>query len=96
MASYWLNQSRDDPKSRSDQIIRQIKVDDRTKSTESIHDIPREEGDVINLRNPTKDKRAFRRMLTSADQTIQPRPQVYPVKGPLTYKKAAFLTSLVH
>ena len=28
---------------------------------------PRGEGDVIRLRNPTEDKRAFRRMLTSAD-----------------------------
>ena len=29
--------------------------------------IPRGESDVIRLRNPTEDKRAFRRMLTSAD-----------------------------
>ena len=28
---------------------------------------PRGERDVIRLRNPTEDKRAFRRMLTSAD-----------------------------
>ena len=78
------------------QIIRQIRVDNQTKSTESIHDIPQGERDVISLRNPTEDKRAFQRMLTSADQTIQPRPQVFPVNGPLTCKKAAFFTSLVH
>ena len=65
------------------QIIRQIRVDDRTKSTESIHDIPRGERDVISLRKTTEDKRAFRRMLTSADQIIQPRPKVFPVnQGP--------------
>ena len=29
---------------------------------------PRGERDVIRLRNPTEDKRAFRRMLTSADR----------------------------
>ena len=55
-----------------------------------------EERDVISLRNPTEDKRAFRLMLTSADQKIQLCPQVFPVNGPLTYKKAAFLTSSVH
>ena len=32
---------------------------------------PRGERDVIRLRNPTEDKRAFRRMLTSADLTKQ-------------------------
>ena len=78
------------------QIIRQIRVDDRTKSTQSIHNIPRGERDVISLRNPTEDMRAFRLMLTSADQKIQLCPQVFPVNGPLTYKKAAFLTSSVH
>ena len=30
--------------------------------------IPRGERDVIRLRNPTEDKRAFRRLLTSADR----------------------------
>ena len=30
--------------------------------------IPRGELDVIRLRNPTEDERAFRRMLTSADR----------------------------
>ena len=78
------------------QIIRQIREDNQTKSTESIHDIPQGERDVISLRNPTEDKSAFQRMLTSADQTIQPRPQVFPVNGPLTCKKAAFLTSSLH
>ena len=32
---------------------------------------PRGERDVIRLRNPTEDKRAFRRMLTSADLLTQ-------------------------
>ena len=32
---------------------------------------PRGECDVIRLRNPTEDKRAFRRMLTSADLELQ-------------------------
>ena len=32
--------------------------------------IPRGERDVIRLRNPTEDKRAFRRMLTSADLLV--------------------------
>ena len=32
--------------------------------------IPRGERDVIRLRNPTEDKRAFRRMLTSADPVL--------------------------
>ena len=31
----------------------------------------RGERDVIRLRNPTEDKRAFRRMLTSADRRLQ-------------------------
>ena len=34
---------------------------------------PRGERDVIRLRNATEDKRAFRRMLTSADQSIRAR-----------------------
>ena len=42
------------------QIIRQIRVDDRS--------IPRGERDVIRLRNATEDERIFRRMLTSADR----------------------------
>ena len=29
------------------------------------------ERDVIRLRNPTEDKRAFRRMLTSADHSVR-------------------------
>ena len=32
---------------------------------------PRGERDVIRLRNPTEDKRAFRRMLTSADSATK-------------------------
>ena len=38
-------------------------MDDRSESQGE----PRGERDVIRLRNPTEDKRAFRRMLTSAD-----------------------------
>ena len=40
------------------------------RSKRSLHESqenPRGERDVIPLRNPTEDKRAFRRMLTSAD-----------------------------
>ena len=40
------------------------------RSKRSLHESqgePRGERDVIRLRNPTEDKRAFRRMLTSAD-----------------------------
>jgi len=40
----------------------------------------RGERDVIRLRNPTEDKRAFRRMLTSADRT--------PLYAPTTIKPA--------
>ena len=47
---------------------------------------PRGERDVIRLRNPTEDKRAFRRMLTSADQPTQPGPQVF------SSQKGSFLT----
>ena len=72
VASSWLNQSRDDRKSKTrprnkHQIIR------RSKQS-SVHDSqeePRSERDVIRLRNPTEDKRAFRRMLTSADPLSQ-------------------------
>ena len=42
------------------------------RSKRSLHESeeePRDERDVIRLRNPTEDKRAFRQMLTSADQT---------------------------
>ena len=42
------------------------------RSKQSLHEShgeARGERDVIRLRNPTEDKRAFRRMLTSADQT---------------------------
>ena len=72
VASSWLNQSGDDRKTKTrprnkHQIIRQIRVDDRSKS---IHDIQRGERDVTRLRNPTEDKRAFRRMLTSADRRM--------------------------
>ena len=41
------------------------------RSKRSLHESqgqPRGERDVIRLRNPTEDKRAFRRMLTSADR----------------------------
>ena len=36
-------------------------------SADELHITLRGERDVICLRNPTEDKRAFRRMLTSAD-----------------------------
>ena len=49
------------------QIIRQIRVDDRGKSIHESQNIPRGKRDIRRLPNPTKDKRAFRRMLTSAD-----------------------------
>ena len=52
------------------QIIRQIRVDDRGKMPVTGKYIPRGERDVIRLRNPTEDKRAFRRMLTSADLLV--------------------------
>ena len=38
------------------------------RSLHESHEEPRGERDVIRLRNPTEDKRAFRRMLTSADR----------------------------
>ena len=41
-------------------------IDDR--SADESHIELRGERDVIGLRNPTEDKRAFRQMLTSADQ----------------------------
>ena len=69
MASSWLNQSRDDRKSKTrprnkHQIIRRSKPSSVHESQEE----PRSERDVIRLRNPTEDNRAFRRMLTSADR----------------------------
>ena len=73
VASFWLNQSRDDRKSKTrprnkHQIIRQIRVDDRSETYMSAGKYePRGERDVIRFRNSTEDKRAFRRMLTSAD-----------------------------
>ena len=51
------------PKIKSDQI----KSDTDDRSAEESHIELRGERDVIRLRNPTEDKRAFRRMLTSAD-----------------------------
>ena len=41
-------------------------IDDR--SADESHINLRGERDVIRLRNPTEDKKAFRRMLTSADR----------------------------
>ena len=38
------------------------------RSLYELQEEPRGERDVIRLRNPTEDKRAFRRMLTSAHQ----------------------------
>ena len=46
-------------------------IDDR--SADESHITLRGERDVICLRNPTKDNRAFRRMLTSADQYCKKR-----------------------
>ena len=48
-------------------------VDGRSEAYKKLHESqgePRGERDVIRLRNPTEDKRAFRRMLTSADREI--------------------------
>ena len=45
------------------------------RSKRSLHESqgePRGERDVIRLQNPTEDKRAFRRMLTSADRPDSP------------------------
>ena len=53
-----------------DQIIRQIGVDDQSEACMSSQGKLRGERDVIRLRNPTEDKRAFRRMLTSADRDV--------------------------
>ena len=87
VASSWLNQSRDDRKSKTrprnkHQIIRQKLIMQNGRSKRSLHESqgePRGERDVIRLRNPTEDKRAFRQMLTSADRAptrsgkMQPR-----------------------
>ena len=68
VASSWLNQSRDDRKSETTprnkhQIIRQTEWTIEEKAYMSYREyIPRGERDVIRLRNPTEDKRAFRRM----------------------------------
>ena len=72
MASSWLNQSRDDRKSKTrprnkHQIIRQIEWTIEAKLLHESQGEPRGERDLIRLRNPTEDKRAFRQMLTSAD-----------------------------
>ena len=56
------------------QIIRQIRVDDRSKSIG--------ERDVIRLRSPTEVKRVFRRMLTSADLAIEVRKEETWLSGP--------------
>ena len=58
MASSWLKQTSDHQKNQSGRSKRSL-----YESQEE----PRGERDVIRLRNPTEDKRAFRRMLTSAD-----------------------------
>ena len=47
------------------------KTDTVDRSAEESHIALRGERDVIRLRNPTEDKRAFRRMLTSADRRLQ-------------------------
>ena len=72
MASSWLNQSRDDRKSktRPRKQTSNHQKNQSGRSKRSLHESqeePRGERDVIRLRNPTEDKRAFRRMLTSAD-----------------------------
>ena len=43
-------------------------MDDR--SADESHITLQGEGDVIRLRNPTEDKRAYRRMLSSADRLV--------------------------
>ena len=49
------------------------KINQSGRSKRSLHESqgePRGERDVIRLRNPTEEKRAFRRMLTSADRLV--------------------------
>jgi len=45
------------------------KIKQVDRSADESHIKLRGERDVIRLRNPTEDKRAFRRILTSADRT---------------------------
>ena len=93
VASSWLNQSRDDRKSKTrprnkHQIIRQKLIMQNGRSKRSLHESqgePRGERDVIRLRNPTEDKRTFRRMLTSAD-----RPRLGPRSSGLRNQRPAF------
>ena len=74
VASSWFNQSRDERRSKTrlrnkHQIIR--------RSNWSLRESQGKRGgerDVIRLRNPTEDKRAFRRMLTSAEQSCDVLP----------------------
>ena len=61
----WIdwNQSRNGPKSGTKSLTK----NQTSRSAEESHIELRRERNVIRLRNPTKDKRPFRRMLTSAD-----------------------------
>ena len=73
VASSWLNQSRDDRKSKTrprnkHQIIRQIRVDDRSEAYMS-HRENHEASVTSYVYEIRPGKRAFRRMLTSADHT---------------------------
>ena len=70
-----IEKARQDLRSKH-QIKRQKKINQSGRSKRSLHESqgePRGERDVIRLRNPTEDKRAFRRMLTSADRLAQAR-----------------------
>ena len=67
-----IEKARQDPQSKH-QIKRPKKINQSGRSKRSLHESqgePRGERDVIRLRNPTEDKRAFRRMsiATSADR----------------------------
>ena len=65
MTSSCLNQSRDYQKIKT---RHGNKPSDHQTNQYTIEAEARGERDVIRLRNPTEDTRAFRRMLTSADR----------------------------
>ena len=78
MASSCLNQSRDDRRNKtrpqnkpSDHPTHQSGRPEQKHTWVTGKYIPRGERDVTRLRNPTKDKRAFRRMLTSAKRLLK-------------------------
>ena len=78
MASSCLNQSRDDRRNKtrpqnkpSDHPTHQSGRQEQKHTWVTGKYIPRGERDVTRLRNPTEDKRAFRRMLTSAERLLK-------------------------